>query len=111
MVADFAIVTNFPIKISLHKFLNITTASTQNLDTLSLKHILCSLPHIACKHDLYPHHLEYRSYSALASTAFRRSHLAHAGNLIVNDIKNSIICAMAEMIIHASVSCWNSYLH
>ena len=111
MVADFAIVTNFPIKISLDKFLNITTASTQNLDTLSLKHILCTLPHIACKHNLYPHHLEYRSDSALASAAFRRSHLAHAGNLIVNDIENSIICAMAEMIIHATVSCRNSYLH
>ena len=94
VVADLAIVTDFTFKIGLYKFLDISAASSQHLDTLSLKHILGSLPHIACQHHLYTHLSEYRCNSALASATFRGSHLAYANNLIVNDIENCIICTI-----------------
>ena len=103
VVADLAIVTDFTFKIGLDQFLDISAASSQHLDTLSLKHILGSLPHIACQHHLHTHLSEYRCNSALASATFRRCHLAYTDNLIVNDIENCIICTMAEMVINTAI--------
>lgn len=111
MVAYLAIVTDISCKISLHEFLDIPAAASNHLYSLSLEHILGALPHVACKHNLHSHLPQYRSNTALASATFRRSHLAHASNLVINNIENSIICAMAEMVIHTSVSCRYSYLH
>ena len=76
MVTRLTIVGYVSGKIFLYQFIHIATTSPDNLNTLSLKHILRTLPHIACKHYCHTHLLEYRRNTALAAAALRRSHLA-----------------------------------
>ena len=111
MCTDLAVVLDISGKISCHKFLDISAAASDYLDPLSLKHILGTLTHISCQHHYHSHLLQHRGDSALAATSFRRCHPADSSNLAVDHIKNCIICAMSEVVIHASVSCWYCYLH
>ena len=111
VVARLAIVLYVSCEVGCHKLFDVAAAAAYHFDPLGFQNILRSLAHISCQHHCHSHLAKDRSYSALASATFRRSHLAHSCNLTVDYIKNRIIRAMAEMIIHASVSCWYCYLH
>ena len=111
VIACFTIILDIACKVCRDQFFNITAAATDDLYSLSFKHILGALAHVACKHDHHPHLSKHRGNSAFTSASFRGSHLADICHLSVNDIKDCIVGAMTEMIIHASVSCWYRYLH
>ena len=111
VIANLTIVTHITCKIGCYKSFHIPAAATYDLDSLGFKDILCPLSHIAGKHDLHTPLFQDGGYTALASASFRRCHFTHTGYLIVYYIENRIICAVAEMIVHASVSCWYCYLH
>lgn len=111
MSARLTIVMQFSCKVSLRKLPHITATSTQNLNPLRLKHILCALSHISGKHDRHTRLPEHRRDSALAPAALRRSHLILRNNLPVNHSKNSIISTMSEMVINPSISRRYSNFH
>ena len=111
VVAGLTIVFYITCKVGRNKLLYISRAAADNLDSLRLEYILRTLSHIAGKHHDYSHLPQNRRYSTLASASFRRCHLAHIHNLAINHLKYRIICAMTEMIIHASISCRYCYLH
>ena len=111
MVARLAIVPYISCKVRCNEFCHITATATDHLNSLSLKDILRSLSHISGKHHGNPHLPEDRSDTALAATAFRRGKPGFTGHLTVNDIENSIICAVSEMIVHSVFTRWNSNLH
>ena len=111
VVARLAVVLDISSEVCCHKLFDISAAAADDLDALCLKNILGSLAHVSGQHDSHSHLAEHRSDSALASASFRRSHLADSDNLTVNDVKYCIVCAMTEVVIHASVSCRYCYLH
>ena len=71
VITRLAIIHNVSFKVSSDQFLYITTAATNNLYSLSLKHILSTLAHITGQHDRYAHLSKYGSNAALTSTALR----------------------------------------
>ena len=71
MIACFTIILYFTCKICLDKFLDITAATADDLDTLCLKNILSTLTDIAGKHDHHTHLSQDWSDSALASATLR----------------------------------------
>lgn len=76
MVTRLTIVGYISGKIFPYQFIDIARTASDNLNTLSLKHILCTLAHIASKHHGHTHLLENRRNAALAAAALRRGHLA-----------------------------------
>lgn len=111
MIACLTIILDIACKVCSNKFIHNTSAATDNLYPLGFKHILCTLPHVAGQHNCHAHLSQNGSDTALASASFRRSHLADICHLSVNDIKYRIVCAITEVVIYASVSCWYCYLH
>ena len=109
--ADLSVVPDVSCQICSNKFFHIAAASSYHLYALSFKYILRSLTHIAGKHHCNPHLFQNRCNTALAAASLWRSQLADSRHLAVNHIKYGIIRTMAEMIVHASVSCWYCYLH
>ena len=71
MVTRLTIVGYVSGKIFLYQFIHIATTSPDNLNTLSLKHILRTLTHITGKHHGHTHLLENRRNAALAATSLR----------------------------------------
>ena len=55
MTAGFTIVGNVTIKICCNEFLDISAAASDDLDSLRLKHIHCTLTHVSRKHYSYTH--------------------------------------------------------
>ena len=111
MVTDLAIVLDVSCQVRSDEFFDVAAAAADYLDPLCFKNIFGTLAHIAGEHDCNAHLSQDRRYSALASASLRRGHPAYIGNLSVDDIENRIIRTMAEVVIHASISCWYSYLH
>ena len=111
VITRLTVILDISCQVCGDEFLNITAAATDDLYSLCFKDILRSLAHIAGKHDHHSHLSEHWSYSTLAATAFRRSHLADICDLSIDHIKYRIICAMTEVIIHTSIPCRYSYLH
>ena len=111
VVAHLTVIFYISCKVCSNEFLHVTAAATDHLNPLSLKDIPGTLAHIASKHNRNAHLSQNRSDSALASAALRRSHLADISHLSVNYIEYRIVCAMTEVVIHTSISCWYSYLH
>ena len=55
VITHFTIVLNISSKICGNKFFNITTATSDDLDSLSLKNILRSLAHVSGQHYNHSH--------------------------------------------------------
>jgi hypothetical protein len=55
MAASLTVVTYFSFKIGFNKFMDITAAASDDLDSLRLKHIHCTLTHVSRKHYSYTH--------------------------------------------------------
>ena len=101
VIADLTVILYVSCKILSYQFFYISAASTDDLDPLRLKHIHCTLAHIARQHDAHSHLSQHRSDTALASAALGRSKLGHICNLAVNHIEYGIISTVAEMIVHS----------
>ena len=111
VITCLTIILDISCKVCCDEFFHVTAATTDNLYSLGFKDILGSLAHVAGKHNDDTHLAENWSYSALAPAALWRSHLADVCHLAINDIEYRIVCAMTEVVIHTSVSCWYRYLH
>ena len=71
VITHLTVILYISCEVGSYQFFNIAAAAAYNLNSLSFKDILCTLAHVAGKHDNDTHLAENRSDSALASASFR----------------------------------------
>ncbi len=98
-------------KIVLDKHPDIAAATANNLYVMRGKLVLGTLAHVAREHHHNTQLLQIGSNTRLAAATLRRGQVKTPHNDIVFNRKNSIMVAMAKMVIHTTVPCRNSYSH
>ena len=98
-------------KVTTNNGLDVAHATSYNFNTMSLQLIQSTRTHITCQHHLNTHLLQVGSNARLATAALRRREILTRENLFIFNGINRIVVAMTEVIIYATVTCWNSYFH
>ena len=111
VVALFTRVEDKAEQIRLHKGFDITLTAANDCDIVLLQHILGTLAHISCEHNLHAHILQYGGDTRLATATLRRRQTLARNNLALLDGENRIVVAMTEVVVNATIASRNSYLH
>ena len=98
-------------KVTIDNGLDVAHATSYNFNTMSLQLIQSTRAHITCQHHLNTHLLQVGSNARLATASLRRREILTRENLFIFNGINRIVVAMTEVVIHATVTCWNSYFH
>ena len=111
VVAALARVHDEAEQVALDYRLNVTLTATYNLDIVALELVLCTLAHVACEHYFDAHLLHYRGDVGLTSAAFGRVEARGGNDVLIFDVEDGIVGAVAEVIVDVAITRRNSYLH
>jgi hypothetical protein len=98
-------------KVAPHDSFDVAHTSSYNFDTTTLQLTQSAIAHTTREHHLDPQLLKVISNTRLTTTPLRRGQLLARNNLFIFNIEDRIMIAMTEVVIHTTVTCWNSYFH
>ena len=94
------------LKISLNNSLSLAATTSYHSYAIVFQYILCSLSHIACKHQTDATLCENGGNTGFAATTLRCGKGFNTYNSLILNRINGKLFAMTKVVIYHTASCW-----